>query len=138
MIILDIDFLELVKEGSEHRHGKWHNHVEAWLKNPYDTRMLIIKYEDLKMNTLNELKRFCSFVGVERDDSFLCTVADNASFEKMREKEINAESSNNKWPSDKLFARRGIVGSYKDEMPREVLEAFMAESSETIKKCGYM
>jgi len=29
------------------------------------------------------------------------------------------------------------VGSYKDEMPAEVLSAFLKDSGDTLRRCGY-
>lgn len=99
--------------------------------------MLEIKYEDLKQGTVSQLERFCDFIGVTRERSLLESVAQQTSFEKMQAKEIQTGDGHAGWPKDKLFRRRGVVGSYKDEMPPEILEEFMAEAGDTLKRCGY-
>ncbi len=132
-----IDFLKLVQDGDGLFPCKWHEHVEAWLSNPYNARMIIIKYEDLKKNPIVELQRFCAFVGKERDNPFLELTAKKASFEKMRQKEVSDGWDNPKWPKDNFFIRRGQVGSYRDEMPLDVLEAFNHDADDTLHKCGY-
>ena len=59
-------------------------------------------------------------------------------FEKMQEKEVREKTYlDPRWPKDKLFRRKGKVGSYKEEMPSEVLEAFLAQSADTLRRCGY-
>ena len=37
----------------------------------------------------------------------------------------------------KPFVRRGRRGSFRDEMPPEVLDAFMAEAGPTLRELGY-
>jgi len=120
---------------------KWHEHVEAWLSNPYGAKMIVIRYEDLKIDPLEQLRRFCTFVGIDRPDSFLRNVIMKASFESMREK----ETIHGAWIEefgirlhDGFFARRGEVGSYLEEMPKDVLKVFLAEAGETLRKCGYI
>src|ERR1700756_1998538 len=43
-----LDFLELVASDRAISPCKWHKHVQAWLANPYQAQMIVIKYEDLK------------------------------------------------------------------------------------------
>lgn len=133
------DFLKVVK-GKKGLPAacKWHRHVETWLSNPFGAQMLIIKYEDLKNDPVRELQRFCSFAGVERDDGFLKLIASKAAFEKMREKEAQNGMGLIDWPKEKAFVRRGKIGSHKDEMPPEILEVFLHDAGETLRKLGYL
>jgi hypothetical protein len=133
----EIDFLRLVN-GKGLFPCKWHEHVDAWLSNPYNAEMIVVKYEDLKKDTLNELKRFCAFVGIEKDDSSLQVVADKASFEKMHHREILYGWDNPRASTIRTFVRRGEVGSFKDEMPPKVLESFINDARETLRKCDYL
>jgi hypothetical protein len=133
----EIDFLRMVKTGEGLAPAKWHKHVEAWGANPYRAEMLVIKYEDLLMNGLKELQRFCAFVGIDRDESFLKSVLAGSSFTSMRQKEEQTGWEGGGWPKDKPFVRRGKVGSYKDEMSGEVLEAFLADAADTLRKYQY-
>jgi len=134
-----VDFLKVVQGQEVIWPYQWHEHVEAWLSNPYQAQMLVIKYEDLKQDTFKELRRFCDFAGVEREDDFLARVAKQAAFEKLRQKEIrDGGVAFPNWPKDQLFMRRGEIGSHKDEMPAEVLEVFLREAGETLRKLGYI
>jgi hypothetical protein len=133
-----VNLLDLVQTARDIPQGKWHAHVNAWLENPYKARMLVIKYEDTKKDAVTELGRLCAFLGLERERDHLEVAARECDFQKMQKKEIAQGDGRSFWPKDKLFRRRGVVGSHKDEMPSEVLEAFMAEAGETLKKCGYI
>ena len=130
------DLADLVRRG--HRiHGKWQEHISAWLANPHGAEMIVIKYEDLKRDAIRELQRFCSFAGIERENSFLELMVREADFENMQQREVRSGSGHITWPSDKLFRRRGIVGSYKDEMPPTVLQEFMADAGHMLRQFGY-
>lgn len=136
----EVDLLQLARGKAPRFHGKyeWHKHVEAWLSNPYQAKILIIKYEDLKKDTLAELRRFCEFAGVQRDNEYLEKVVANTSFKKMREKEARFGFGRQHWPKDRLFVRRGLVGSHKDELSPEVLEVFLRRAGSTLGKVGYI
>ena len=62
---------------------------------------------------------------------------ERASFANMREKEQQSGWETPGWPKDKPFARRGKVGSYRDEMPPAVIEAFMRDARDTLVAHGY-
>jgi hypothetical protein len=132
----DVDFLTMVQPDYEIYPSSWNKHVETWLHNPYKSEMLMIKYEDLKEKPVDELKRFCEFLGMSRDDRLLKLVVESASFEKMRAREL--KEGFHTFPKDKAFVRRGVVGSFKDEMPKEALERFTEYSRETLSKLGYL
>ncbi|MBU6399989.1 MAG: sulfotransferase domain-containing protein, partial [Verrucomicrobia bacterium] len=117
---------------------KWHQHVEAWLANPHQAAMITIRYEVLKRDPAAELRRFCEFAGIKRSAEFLEQVADGTAFEKMQRKERVQGVGDPQWPKEKLFRRRGAVGSYKEEMPGDILQAFLGEANDVLHQCGYL
>lgn len=132
------DFWHLVSTGKGLFPCRWHEHIEAWVANPHHAQMITIHYEMLKKDAVTQLQRICDFGGLERDEGFLEQIARNATFERMREKEKKFGWQNSAWPKDKPFVRRGKVGSFKDEMPRPVLEAFLKHSTGTLRRLGYL
>jgi Sulfotransferase domain len=134
----NVDFLRMVREGEGLYPSKWSEHVRAWKANPYDAEILTIRYEDLLENGVKEMQRLCEFVGIERDPSVLEAAVTNARFEEMRGLQGRFGAVNDaKWRPEKAFVRRGQSGSFRDEMPREVLEAFMAEAGPVLAEVGY-
>jgi hypothetical protein len=133
----EVDFSKFVEEYNIFSLN-WHEHVNLWLSNPYGAEMLVIKYEDLKQNGLQALEQYCDFLNITRDRKHLETVLRATDFEKMRRREENLGWDDPNWPKDRPFIRRGVIGSYKDEFPKEALQKFMAQSGETLKKCGYL
>jgi hypothetical protein len=130
-----VDFREMVASG-QGLPGKWHEHVDGYLTNSCDAEVIVIRYEDLKRDAARQLRRFCEFAQLDRLDAVLVRAADKASFDKMRRKE-QLSGWENPWPKDKPFIRRGAVGSFKDEMPPEVLSAFLRDAGRTLQAHGY-
>lgn len=138
----NLEFLALVREVEKWSgQGPWSEHVEAWLANPHGAELLVVRYEDLLVDPVGQLRRFCEFVGISRSLEHLQSVAAKTTFARMREKERRQEGwangSHAHWPKDKFFIRRGQRGSYQDEMPAEVLDAFLQDAGPTLAKCGY-
>ncbi|WP_180982444.1 sulfotransferase domain-containing protein [Methylocella silvestris] len=134
-----IDLLEFVNRATPLYPCHWSEHVEAWAKNPYGADMIVIKYEDLLRDTVAELRRFCAFAGVSRDDEHLRRVAEASSFDKLREKETKQGFGRDDHAFDRpFFFRRGEAGSYKDEMSPEALRIFMDQARSTLERYGYL
>jgi hypothetical protein len=135
-----IDFMAMVRDGKGLFPGKWHKHVQAWDANPYNAEKIIIKYENLKQDPLTVLTQFCDFAQIERDQTFLRHVIDQTEFAKLQAKERDDHMffANEVWPKNQKFFRRGSVGSYKDEMPPDVLEIFLRDANPMLKEMGYV
>lgn len=132
-----LDFAAFLQDNQRLHPCKWHKHVQAWLANPYQAEMIFVKYEDLKTDPEKELRRVCEFAGLKRSADVLELAARSATFDRMRAKEASEGPFSKSWPKDKFFCRRGQVGSYREEMPREVLEGFMQEAAPMLHECGY-
>lgn len=132
-----IDFLRLVQgEGLAPCH--WHEHVEQWTANPHKAEIMIVRYEELKADPVSVLARFCAFAQLERARVHLERVVEQATFSKARIKEQQQGWDNTAWPSEHAFIRRGEVGSHRDEMPPDVLAAFLQKAGPTLARFGYV
>lgn len=132
-----LDFLRLV-QGVGLSPCQWHEHVNPWLANPYGAEMMVLRYEELQADPVKELRRFCGFARLTRDDAHLARVVAKASFANAQAKEVRDGWDNTTWPKDQAFVRRGVVGSFRDEMPAEVLRAFMERAGPTLARLGYV
>ena len=109
------------------------------MSNPYEADMLTIRYEDLITEGVRELQRFCEFVGVDREPAVLQAAISNAGFEQMRDIELRYGTIYHpEWDRKQRFFRRGQAGSFVDEMPTEVLEAFMERAGATLRRMEYV
>jgi hypothetical protein len=134
--VAPIDFSTLVRSAS-HLEVRWHEHVEAWLANPFGAEMIVVRYEDLRREPAKELERIANFARIETTAEQLSRAIAAASFEKQQQREVKRGWEDTKWPKEKLFVRRGAVGSFRDEMPVEALALFTAEAGPTLTKLGY-
>jgi len=133
-----IDFLHMVRTGEGMFPCKWHEHVSQWRANPFKADMITVRYEDLKADTVKELERIFAFAGISRTRAQLETAARRSSFSSMQEREKKTGTGNPDWPKDRLFVRRGKVGSYVDEMPADVQKAFLSEAEPMMRELGYI
>ena len=133
-----IDIEDFVRGKDRYFKHEWHEHVEAWLGNPYGADILTLKYEDLKADPLDQLRRVCAFLGIARGDDLLRRVVDGSTFDKMRSKEQSDGPAIANWPAGQPFMRRGQTGSYRDELPEAALSLFMERAEPTLRKCGYL
>jgi hypothetical protein len=133
-----VDFAEIVRTGRHLIPSKWHDHVNAWRSNPFGAEILTVRYEDLLEEPVSQLRRVCDFAGIERSAELLEMVSRKSSFTKMREKEEKTGWANPEWPSSRFFVRRGEAGSFKDEMPENVLSVFLAQAGDTLRACNYL
>ena len=118
----------------------WHEHVEAWRRNPYAAQLIVIKYEDLLRRPVEQLERFCRFSNLPREREYLAAMADAAQFRNLRAKEGEAGFGRPdlELAAGSYFFRRGVAGSHKDEMPPDVLAAFLKDAGETLRRHGYL
>jgi hypothetical protein len=131
------DWNDLVQQGAG-EFGTWAQHAQTWQENPYQSEIMILRYEDMKTDLPQVLARLCAFAGLEREATMIRAAAENASFAKMKRQDQRFGQSGASWPTGVPFVRRGIVGSHKDEMPPEVLQAFMQQSRSLLEKYGYL
>lgn len=116
---------------------KWHEYNQQWIDNPYNAEIMVIRYEDLLDNTFKEMKRFCDFANIKRDDSILLKSIEGNSFSSMKTKEKQFKRDGTNWSKKKSFYRKGKSGSYKEEIPQELIKYFESESESVLKHFGY-
>jgi hypothetical protein len=134
-----IDFLEFVSPETDLFPCHWRQHVDAWTENPHAAHILVIKYEDLICEPLKQLERFCGFAGIAREPNHLHAVVQANAFHNLREKEaqMGFGRPDHAVETGPFFFRRGVVGSYKDEMPPDVSRVFLNQAGNTLQRCGY-
>jgi len=117
--------------------GLWHEHVEAWQKNPYQTDILWLKFEDIINNKLHVLKQICHFLEMERSNDELEKVVRLTSFDHMKSLEMRSDWKKMKmanFKEGKAFLRCGKINSYKAEVSEQLLAEFESQNQNIIKK----
>lgn len=132
---------DMVIEGKNLFPCKWDFHVRSWMKNPYQSDMIIVRYEDLLENPVNELKKVCEFAGIERDESLLSKIVEGCQIEKMRERVADNNGMAHKdLKGDKgvLFFNQGKAKSYQEMFEDDLLKYFENESMNELKLFNYV
>jgi len=131
----------IIKNGDELFPSFWHIHVNEWLENRYHSDIIYIRYEDLLISPMEELKKICKFAGLERSDEILKMVINGNSFEKMKEKAKNFDGVGHiNWLGEKgvKFFRNGKIGDHKNHMTEEQIEFFNNLSKKELQKFNYL
>ena len=120
--------------------SKWHEHVEQWLKNPFNSEIIYIKYEDLLINPINELEKICAFANINRTADQLKEINSGNSFDSMKRKaELYKRMGHANWEGEHVsnFFREGKFGGHKDLVPKDILILFEAQSHNCLIKFNY-
>lgn len=108
--------------------------------------VLVVRYEDLKADTEEELRRVRDFIGFDAGDASLRAAAERASFSSMKSGEREGSFShqgsrfgNRGRDSDDAFkVRRGKVGGYRDYMtPQQAEEIDALIDRKLVRGFGY-
>lgn len=116
----------------------WSEHIEAWEKNPFNSEILWIRYEDLYSNKLIELEKICVFLNLNRSVNELNEVEMFTSFEFMSNLETKSDwkqiKSNKNFTQGSSFVRKGKLDTYKEEVTENLIKYFNDENTRLLKK----
>ena len=98
----------------------WSNHVKSW-SNSKNVEVLHVSYESLHENPSEVLREVLKFCEIEENTYALHDAVEASEFSKLQAEE-EKEGFYERTKHQKKFFRRGIVGSYKDEVdPRHIV-----------------
>lgn len=109
---------------------EWEKHIRGWLldeqvKVILDKKFFVIKYEDLKIHTVENLKRICHFIGFEKlDDDIINLAIEKSEIKKMQEYERSFGAPRIRSVNEFMFARKGTSENWKEEFCEELIEYY--------------
>lgn len=115
--------------GNKKNIGNWSYHVNYWAK---QNRVVIVRYEDLLVDTENELKKILYSLSLDICDESIRTAVFNQSFKKKKEDFQNA--------GDKInsnFLRNGKVGDWKNYFEPSLAEEIEKKHAVVMRRFGY-
>lgn len=134
---IKIPWRSFLSDPSSSSRFSWGHHLAEWNQNRHRAEILVIRYEDLLKDTVNELLRFCKFAGVSRSREELQSIAEMASFERSKERERLWGVSTPDWPQGKSFHRQGKAGAFERELPDDVKTKFESLYGNWLDHYGY-
>nr|GME06510.1 cytosolic sulfotransferase 12-like [Ipomoea batatas] len=129
--------------------GPYWDHVAAYYKASvqFPDKVLFLRYEDLKTDTVVHVKKLEAFLGQpfseeEENEGAVQKIIDLCSFEKLRNLEVNKDGLQHVTMSEEIvirhstYFRRGEVGDWKTHLTQEMKEVLDQITEEKFKELG--
>ncbi len=102
---------------------RWSNHVTGWLTNSAPGQLLLVRYEDMLADGVDQLRRVADFIGIEATTDDLKNAVARSTFDAMQK----TESKKGRFKPEsgpKQFVRKGIAGDWKNTFTATDLRTF--------------
>jgi aryl sulfotransferase len=114
----------------------WSGHVISWVDEP-DLSVLVVRYEDLKMDPVMVFNRVIRFCGLEEDPPRIEKAVRFSQFEQVKQQE-DEHGFAEKMPAAQSFFRKGQVNSWREEMTPELAQTLIANHAAVMRRFGYL
>lgn len=133
---LDKFIANFLKKDMYDKYGNWNTHVLGWYNASllYKDRILIVKYEDLKSNTLDCLTKILDFSGINYTKKELLSAISYCSISNMRNLE---QKKNFRYKTNFSFIRKAQINSWKKEIDTEHSNLIRKKWFHVMKLFGY-
>lgn len=112
----------------------WSGHVASWL-DQRDIPVCLLRYEDLKADTVGALRHALQFAGIAAADDDIRRAVAAADFSRLQAHE--KEKGFREAPQGGAFFRRGEVGSWREELTAEQVRRIENGHSAMMLRLGY-
>jgi len=115
----------------------WSGHALSWLQQT-DIPVHLVRYEDLKRDTVGVFKQALAFAGHEATDEAIARAVRLAEFEKLQaqEREKGFREAPKPW-AGRIFFRRGEAGAWRADLTREQVDRIEAAHAPMMRRLGY-
>jgi hypothetical protein len=115
----------------------WHNNVLSWLdaaeQRPDD--ILVIHFEEMKKEPARILGEVTRFFGIQASETALEAAVEATSIERLR---VAEKSRFPDRKGDQSAFRGGRTGQWRDLMTPAILDRFMHQAGEAMRRAGYL
>jgi len=114
----------------------WSTHVLSWTEQ-YDIPVLVVRYEDLLENPIQNFRTMLEFTGCEVNDiqlsiSVKATQFDQLSTLEKKYKELKITNTS------KVFYRKGIRGDWRNVLSHNQAKQIISDNKPVMNKFGYL
>jgi len=124
-----------------HPYGTWGENVATWFyTRGTDPRFLLVRYESLQSQAMEEMGRIAHFMGISPDPERLAFAIKQSAADRMRElekKQAHLWSSTKDTRQDKPFVRAAKAGGWKVELPEASLAEIESKWGGLMRDIGY-
>jgi aryl sulfotransferase len=114
----------------------WNAHIASWLDQT-DVPVHLIRYEDMRADTIGTLRRALDFAGRVASDDDIRRAVGYADFAELRRQEQEKGFSERPHRPGGLFFRRGEAGGWRDELTIEQVARIEAAHAPMMRRLGY-
>jgi aryl sulfotransferase len=114
----------------------WSGHIASWLDQT-DIPVHLIRYEDMKADTVGTLGRALAFAGRAATDEEIHRAVAFADFAELRLQEQDKGFRETPVRPGGLFFRRGQAGAWRDELSAEQVARIEAAHAPMMRRLGY-
>jgi hypothetical protein len=114
----------------------WKYHTDSWLNSATkaNKKLLLLRYEDIMDNPINEIKKMLSFLNVKFEEEGIKWSLQQSSKERIKK----LESAYGRARTSKVpFLRKGEKDQWKKEMSRDNIDYIIKVAGDTLKACEY-
>ncbi len=136
------DFVSRFVRGQlNHPYGTWGENVSSWFyARRGDPRFLLVKYEALLTQEMEEMERIARFMNISPDPERLAFAIEQSSADRMRaleKKQGHLWSSTKETRQDKPFVRSAKSGGWKQELPESSVAEIEGAWGPVMHDIGY-
>lgn len=132
-----IEFIDQFTHGVLNGYGAWHKHVTSWINAPISD-LLIIRYEDLKLSSLDTLKRLAIFLEIEMTVDQLELIITHNTSQAMRRSEEKMSIATFGFITDTTrFIRRAQANRWKECLTPTQVEQIATVMGSVMYRLGY-
>jgi Sulfotransferase domain len=121
--------------------GSWGENVASWVYTRQNhSNFLLMRYEDMKSDTENQLQRIAAFLGLEPTPEHLKQAIDASSAERMRELERTQSEqwvATKKHRKDIPFVGTAMSGRWQSDLPEPLVSKIEATWGDLMLTLGY-
>lgn len=114
----------------------WSEHVNSWLTQT-EIPILLIRYEDLHTKPKETVAQLAKFCGLKADTASVSKSILNSDFKNLRSQEQQL-SFREKPQNMKNFFRKGIIGSWQNELTAAQIETITNMHRPMMQQLGYL
>jgi len=113
----------------------WSQHVTSWVDEP-GLRVQVVRYEDMKRDTLTTFSEVIRFCGLEDDPVRIAKAVAFSAFERVQAQEAE-HGFGEKMPHATSFFRKGEVGSWRAGLTQELVDQLLSDHQAVMHRFGY-
>ncbi len=121
--------------------GSWGENVASWLATRSNgNRFLLLRYEDILAQPERQLRRIALFLGINSSDEQLARAIELSSADRMRtleKKDSHIWIGTRKTRQDKPFVRSATPGTWRSELPTDLVQEIEEAWSPLMRALGY-